>query len=359
MEIQKAGDNAQQYQIQQITINQGIDEKRAREIFDEKYSIAKQNFTEEALRIANERVKELENRLIPKMEAVNDGLKAFADPSFQMLLVDAQKAAAATERSVDYDLLSELLVHRIEKGNDRHTRTGIHRAVEIIEDISNEALLGLTVVHSLNYFIPVSSECASALDILDSLYEKIIYDKLPVGNDWIEDLDILDAIRINHFGKFKSIKEYYASVLNGIVTIGIKKDSDDYNTAIKILQDNGLTIPNLFIENSLLQDYMRINIINFEAIDSLMLVSTPMQAPLSEQQKTAIKSIVELYVKDSKLKNDVEESFISEWDKRNNLVSLRKWLENIPNSFSITSVGKVLAHANAQRCDNKLPPLNE
>ena len=129
MEIQKAGDNSQLYQIQQVTINQGIDEKRAREIYDEKYSIAKQDFTEEALRIANERVKELENRLIPKMEAVNDGLKAFADPSFQLLLVDAQKAAAATERSVDYDLLSELLVHRIEKGNDRHIRTGDRKSV--------------------------------------------------------------------------------------------------------------------------------------------------------------------------------------------------------------------------------------
>ena len=107
---------------------------------------------------------------------------------------------------------------------------------------------------------------------------------------------------------------------------------------------------------------MRINIRNFEAIDSLMLVrmigGTTMQVPFSEQQKTAIKSIVELYVKDSKLKNDVEESFISEWDKRNNLVLLRKWLEKIPNSFSMTSVGKVLAHANAQRCDSKLPPLN-
>ena len=35
MEIQKAGDNAQQFQIQNLTI--GIDEKRAREIYDEKY----------------------------------------------------------------------------------------------------------------------------------------------------------------------------------------------------------------------------------------------------------------------------------------------------------------------------------
>ena len=39
MKIQKAGDNSQQYQIQNLTIQQGIDEKRAREIYDEKYSI--------------------------------------------------------------------------------------------------------------------------------------------------------------------------------------------------------------------------------------------------------------------------------------------------------------------------------
>ena len=98
-------------------------------------------------------------------------------------------------------------------------------------------------------------------------------------------------------------------------------------------------IPNLFIENSLLQDYMRINIGNFKEIESLMLVrvigGTSMPIPFSEQQKTAIKSIVELYVKDSKLKNDVEESFISEWDKRSNLALLRKWLEKISHSFSM------------------------
>lgn len=45
------------------------------------------------MRIADERIKEFKSRLIPKMKAVNDGLKAFADPSFQLLLVDTQKAA--------------------------------------------------------------------------------------------------------------------------------------------------------------------------------------------------------------------------------------------------------------------------
>lgn len=113
------------------------------------------------------------------MGTVNDGLKAFADPGFQLLLIDAQKSAAATERYVDYDLLSELLVHRIEKGNDRHIRTGIHRAVEIVEDISDEALLGLTVAHSLKFFVPIALDIKYALDILDDLFGKIMYAELP------------------------------------------------------------------------------------------------------------------------------------------------------------------------------------
>lgn len=358
MEIQKAGDNAQQVQIQNLTI--GIDEKRAREIYDEKYAIAKRNFTEEALRIADERVKKLENRLMPKIKAVNEGLKSFADPSFQLLLVDAQKVAVATERTVDYDLLSELLVHRIKKGNDRHVKTGIHRAVEIVDDISDEALLGLTVIHSINSFIPVASECIDALDSLNDLYSRIIYGNLPEGTDWIEDLEILDAIRINSFGKFKSIREYYSRVLDGIITIGIKKDSEEYRNAVTILKDNDLFIPNLLVENYLLPDYVRVNIGNFEDINTRSFIRTFGSAsisPMSEQQKSVIKSIIGLYSNDTQLKKDVEDRFLLEWNKRHYLSLLKEWFEKIPNSFNITSVGKVLAHSNAQRCDDKLPPL--
>ena len=52
------------------------------------------------------------------------------------------------------------------------------------------------------------------------------------------------------------------------------------------------------------------------------------------------------------------QTFAEEWDKRKSLRMLKKWWEEIPNSISITEVGKVLAHANAQRYDNTLPPLN-
>ena len=169
-------------------------------------------------------------------------------------------------------LLSELLVHRIEKGNDRHVRTGVHRAVEIVEDISDEALLALTVVHSVNSFIPTSSDVNHALDILNGLFEKIMYSELPVSNNWIEHLDILDAIRINQLGTFKSIEDIYTTMLNGIAVVGIKKDSEEYNQAKDILQKNGLNFNMILVVNALNPDFVRININNIEEVENLKII---------------------------------------------------------------------------------------
>ncbi len=80
---QKAGDNSNQFQIAHLTI--GIDEKRAREIFDEKLNLAIKDFSDEATRTATNRINNFENLLIEKMTKVEDALTAFADPSFQVL----------------------------------------------------------------------------------------------------------------------------------------------------------------------------------------------------------------------------------------------------------------------------------
>ena len=112
------------------------------------------------------------------------------------------------------------------------------------------------------------------------------------------------------------------------------------------------------VENYLLPGYVRVNIGNLDAVNTLSIIHTMGNTiPMSEQQKSAIKTVIELYSKDTQLKTDVEEKFLSEWNSRRNLSLLKDWIEKIPNSFSVTSVGKALAHANAQRCDNKLPPL--
>lgn len=359
MEIQKAGDNSQQIQIHNLIVN-GIDEKRAREIYAERYDIAKRDFANEALRVVNERVRELENRLMPKIMSIHNGLNAFADPSFQFLLLDAQKAAAASERLADYDLLSELLAHRVEKGEDRVVRTGIRRAVQIVDEISDAALLGLTVVHSVNSLMPIALNLDQALDILDDLFGKIIYAELPNGTNWIDQLDMLDAIRINQFGKFRTIKEYYTSNFKNFLELGIKKGSEEFLQAEKILIQQGLS--GLMVEHSLISEYSRINANGIEGLDDLIIVQVingeRKKISLTVEQKMAIKPIFELYSKDDKLQKQIYDSFLTAWDRRPNLLKLRNWWETLPYSFTVTTVGKVLAHANAQRQSPNVPPLS-
>lgn len=362
-QIQKAGENAQQLQANNMIVNLGIDEKRAREIYQEMNLQLRSDYTEEALRIANIRVKEFENRLLPKMEAVEGALESFADPSFQLLLVEAQKTAASTERPVDYDLLSELLIHRFQKGENRVARAGIHRAVEIVDDISDDALLGLTVYHAVTYFIPTSGNIYEGLNDLNDLFGKIIYGNLPIGNDWLDHLDILDAIRIKSFSTLKKLQVFYSERLSGYIEVGIEKNSDNYNKANQLIENAGLP-QDILVEHELNSNYVRINTPNKEEISSpnlqrLTILNRPkIILSLSESQINTIKSILDLYKQDKSIKQQNIKIFMEEWDKRTHLKKLRDWWDNIPSSFQITSVGRVLAHSNAQRCDKDLPALN-
>lgn len=362
---QKGGDGSQQLQVTEMTVHLGIDEKRAREICEEMNLQLRSDYTSEALEVAIQRVTEFENRLIPKMNSVDGALEAFADPSFQLLLVQAQKKAGSSERTADYDLLSELLIHRIERGEDRKVRAGINRAVDIVAEISDDALLGLTVSHSIAYFIPLSGEIEKGLDILNNLFGKVIYGQLPVGNDWLDHLDILDAVRISTFGSLKKIEQLYTELLSGYVDIGIEKESESHRKALGILDDNKL--PNaILVDHQFNQDYSRLSVTNRNHIKSLKLQRREMrdggvvavQEELSEDQTQALNSIYDLYKKDAKLRKQNIDSFMKEWNKRESLSRAKNWWDGINTSFQLTSAGKVLAHSNAQRCDKTLPPLN-
>ena len=175
---QKGGNDSTNIQAENMTITLGIDEKRAREIYHEMNLQVRKDYSLEALDIANKRITEFENKLMPKMEEVDGALEAFTDPSFQLLLVEAQKTAASTERPADYELLSELLIHRFKKGANRFTRAGISRAVEIVDEIDDDALLGLTVLHAVSNFMPVSGDIHNGLNVLNNLFGKLFYGNL-------------------------------------------------------------------------------------------------------------------------------------------------------------------------------------
>ena len=166
MEINKseqtAGNNSMQ--VQAGTVNNyynttnivGIDEERARNICKEEYAIAKANWTQEAQSIAQERAIALENKLIPKMTQHDETLKIFGDPAFQFILRKAQISAASSGEERDLDMLSELIVHRAEQNGNRERTLGISKAIEIIDQIPESSLIGLSSFYAINRYVPES-----------------------------------------------------------------------------------------------------------------------------------------------------------------------------------------------------------
>lgn len=79
--IQQGGDHSSQMQTENMVVHVGIDEKR-KGSFQEMNLQLRKEYSQEALEIANARVNEFENSLMPKMEKVDGALEAFADLAF-------------------------------------------------------------------------------------------------------------------------------------------------------------------------------------------------------------------------------------------------------------------------------------
>ena len=143
------------------------------------------------------------------------------------------------------------------------------------------------------------------------------------------------------------------------------KDTENHTKAIEILSSNNLP-EQILAEHSLNSDYLRIQIPHKAQIESFTLQQTIksnggvflVPVKLTETQVAALSSIYDLYNQDGGVKQGNIVSFTEEWDSRPHLKTIRKWWDDIPLALSITSAGQVLAHANAQRCDSRLPPMN-
>lgn len=365
-QVQKAGNNAQQLQAEIINITNvsGIDEKRAREIFNEMYAVARKDFTQEAYQCANERVTKFEEAFMPKMLKVEGALQKFSDPSFQFLITEAHKTAASTEREADYDLLSELLLHRVKKDKDRKVCVGIKKAIEIVDQVDDDALCALTVAYTIERMFPATGSIMQGLNVLENVFSKLCYTNLCKGGEWLDHLEILDAVRLNQIGSLKKLDLFYAEQLDGYVCVGIKKESENYQKALSLLNSSNLP-RKLLLDHELLEGYVRLPVINKKQICSLKLVNRKIVSgelveqpvEISSGQKNTLERIYDLYDKNEEQKKVVTDNFYLEWTKRETLNLVLKWWNDIPMAFNITAVGAVLAHANAQRCDSSIPPL--
>lgn len=295
---------------------------------------------------AEERVRNFNNDLITRMK-------------------EAQKTAARTERPADYKLLSELLLRRIALGNNTNVKAGIKRAVEIVDEVSDESLTALTLSLAIVSYTPLSGNIFQGLDTLDDLFEKILDRYLPnsTDNEWIDNLEIVGAIRISQIGKLHTFETIYSNTMSGYCVAGIKKDSDNYKKAFEMLTRFKLPFSTL-CTNELNEEYVRLSVASKDLIEKLQLTTTiligdlqptgELHRPISEEQKKILHKIYSMYDNGSELLKSIQEIFNKEIEKRKNLKMAKDWWNNIPVAFNLTSVGRSLAYENLKRIDPRL-----
>ena len=268
----------------------------------------------------------------------------------------AQQSAASSKNELVYDLLTELLVCYIQKGEDQKIYAGVYQTIKIAGRIDRNALCALTAVHAFERFTPEPGTCMDGLRRLNETFNKIMCCDLPSGFEWIEHLEVLGAIRLwprNY--KMESVLSHYIPQMDGYLCVGIKKGSNEYDKAMLLLDSVGIGYMGL-IPNECLDGYVRLPIANKYSIDKLYF-DDENHTSLNASQKQILRQIWGMYSQNPVLKEQVATKFMKIFDSFEALHAFRLWWEKIPQPFNITQVGRILAHTNAQHCDKDIPDL--
>lgn len=359
---QKAGKGSIQVSVDRLMINNGLSESEVRAIIQAEAAKIIAEANESAKQIADYRVESFSEVLIKRL-IESDNLAELQNPAMHLLIRKAQEAAICTDNKSDHEILSELLVYRAEHPNDKNTTSSVKKAISEIDSISRDALDALTMSFSVMAFTPVSGSIEEGLQAIDALFGKLLRNiSLPEDNEWIENLEITNLIRVSPFGRLKKYNEIAHSNFSGYYVLGIKKESDNYNKAISLLTDNNVPT-NILIENCLNDNYLRIAVPSLGKIDKMEItdLETGSVGKFSNTQIKAINKVLDLYEKSGENYNGIESAFDNQLLKYENIVKAKEWWDRIVDlgiCFNITSVGKVLAITNARRINPSLPDLN-
>lgn len=357
---QSAGDNSNQYQANNMIVVNGVDEKRVREICQEFKEYTLREVAQTASETANARIEKLETKLVPRIANIENGVSSLCDPEFFSLLKRIQLSAAESNRESDYEMLSELLCHRIKHKDDMMNKAAINKAVSIVNQIDDNALNALTIFHVVERIFPSSGYVTEGLSVMETIFSNLLYAPLPLGSEWVEHLDLLGALRQNSIERLKKLPDYYAEQMEGYWSGGIKVESEEYSQAQQMLQECKLPL-DILISHELDSECVRIPVVNRASIDNYHFTSCVqnivVNIPFTDAQKECVRKIYDISLKDDEAKQKRKAEFC---ELLQNFPSLKKvidWWNQIDVGIKLTGAGRVLAHANAQRCSPNIPSL--
>lgn len=356
-QTQKAGSNSNQIQAGTLIQFNGLTEKLVRDIVNERCELVTRTCLAESKLITEQRVSEFKTELYNSTAANQNLLTSLREPSCVDSLERAAKAAARSNETRDKRLLAELLAKRFESPNDRHTAAGVNKAIEIVDLLTEEELAGLTVYYVADRCFPTSPNVSEGLETLDNIFHKLPLDALPLGESWIDELDVLGALRITPFSTLKPFHEYYYDSLSGYTVRGIKLNTDVEKSARELIQ-NARIPSDILVDHELNPGYLRLPIRRITEYSHLSITviqdKIAENRPFDSRQVEAVEKLIEMCKGD-----DCAEEIRARLQQRignfPHLSKVQEWWNSIPSAPRITSVGRCLANANARRFDPSLP----
>lgn len=358
-QIQKAGDNASQIQAQTVIQNIGISEGRVHDIVSAACDRAVESCLMESRLAVEQRLDSFKDELYAIVGNQLQLFESLREPSCAATLGAAANAAARTNSVDDHQMLAELLVKRFESPSDRHVATGVTKAIEIVEFLTDEELAGLTTLHVARSFTPVSGDIKNGIESLAGLFDALPLDHLPDGQEWIDSLDILGAARFSSIASLVPFHEFQFDKLKGYTVCGVEAGSDDEAEARDRLVQAGLPA-DLLVEHALNPGFRRLPLRDTDNFENLYLYSpSNPSAPhtyLNDVQINAFRAISILST-DNSHDEVIKENLKKEMLQYPSLATFINWWDSIRFALRLTSVGICLANANARRLKPDLPGL--
>jgi len=257
----------------------------------------------------------------------------------------------------------------------------ISRAVEVVEQIDEDALAGITFIWLVTGILPSSGDPKEGLGVIDSLAGKFCDGRLPDGPNWLQRLDLLNCINYSPIG-FQSMKKWHQILADkrpGYVCAGISAENKD-DAASEL---NGIItgLSQTIVDHLFRPGYCRLNAANsqdaLKALESQLAIMRSLRS-----QPEAVRQLVEFRIlTDSENLGNEEalRTFLTEIgiDTVNSeateamikyveanlpaLQRLRSWWDSLPGLIQVTPLGQAIAYSNAKRFDELLglPPLPE
>ncbi|MBE5806136.1 MAG: hypothetical protein E7313_05450 [Clostridiales bacterium] len=353
IQTQKAGNNSTQIQIEKIENHFDISIQEVRQIVRNEIDIALKENSLVAENIARKRLNDFSEIFLPKLVKSNL-IDCFSDPAIQIFFRNTERTAICTDNRSCYEILSEILIHRVHKKDDFTTVAATNKAIEIADKISDDALLFLTIFLCVNRFIPNSGNIFEGLQLLDNLYGNILNEKeIPYNEKIIDNLEIVNAIRMQEFLTYKSFDEFFPEALDGYSSAGIDTQTNNYQKAKELLDEIGINESFLF-SNSLIENHVRLNVVSKNKLDQIITSNQ------QDKVNNILKEIYDLYDNSDENKNNAKNKFLNLLNNYPNIIKVKNWWNtNIVNeSIVITPIGRVLAHTNAKCLEPKIPDLD-